>query len=375
MENKKFSKLTILLASSLLAFTSCKNYSKGQLYNAGITQDAKFNSCTVNITIDEFTKLGFDLGDSCDIKFSNGYEIKDVPYYNGFYVKNSYPVIVAYPSSTNILITYNNTGIWDVAKLSEQDTVSICLNTENKYLSTQEALGQAYSVLREQYNSDEEFSNFRSLKGGSLKENLVYRGASPVDNSRKRAKITDNLLKTYKINSIVDLADSEEDMQGYFKESNFDSEYTKTLYENNNVALLNMGSSYDSLPYKQSVVKGFMHMLETEGPYYIHCMEGKDRTGFVCMLLEALMGSSYAEMRDDYMKTYENYYKITEVRTNEKYNAIVDLYFDSFMETLSGISDKDSLKNIDYTTYAKEYLIEGGMSGDKINDLIGLLSK
>ena len=375
MENKKFSKLTILLTSSLIAFTSCKNYSKGQLYNAGITQDAKFNSCTVNITIDEFTKLGFDLGDSCDIKFSNGYEIKDVPYYNGFYVKNSYPVIVAYPSSTNILITYNNTGIWDVAKLSEQDTVNICLNTENKYLSTQEALGQAYSVLREQYNSDEEFSNFRSLKGGSLKENLVYRGASPVDNSRKRAKITDNLLKTYKINSIVDLADSEEDMQGYFKESNFDSEYTKTLYENNKVALLNMGSSYDSLPYKQSVVKGFMHMLETEGPYYIHCMEGKDRTGFVCMLLEALMGSSYAEMRDDYMKTYENYYKITEVRTNEKYNAIVDLYFDSFMETLSGISDKESLKNVDYTTYAKEYLIEGGMSGDKINDLIGLLSK
>ncbi len=372
---KKINKLTLLMSSLLIVCTSCRNYSKGQLINAGISEDTKFKACNVNITIGDFNELGFNLGDSCDIKFSNGYELTDVPYYNGYYVKNSYPIIVAYPSSTYISITLNNTGIWDTAKLSNEDTVSIYLNTAKKYLPTQEALGQAYSVLREQYNSDEEFSNFRSLKGGNLKDNLVYRGASPVDNSRKRAKITDNLLKNYEINSIVDLADSEEDMQNYFKETDFDSSYTKNLYENNKVVLLNMGSSYASLVYKQSVVKGFLHMLETDGPYYIHCMEGKDRTGFVCMLLEALMGATYDEMREDYMKTYENYYKITEARTNEKYNAIVELYFDSFMETLSGISDKTTLKNTNYTTFAKKYLIEGGMSEEKINDLITLLSK
>ena len=375
MGKKKLTKLTILLASSLVAFTSCRNNSKGQLYNAGIIQDTKFNSCTVNITIADFTELGFNLGDSCDVKFSNGYELKDVPYYNGFYVKNAYPVIVAYPSSTNILITYNNTGIWDVAGLSEKDTVDICINTAKKYLETQETFGQSYAVSRDKYDSDEEFSNFRALKGGNLKDNLVFRGASPVDNSRNRAKITDELLEKNEIKSIVDLADTKENMQNYFENSDFASKYTKNLYEEGKDILLGMGSNYSSLTYKESIVKGFIHMLETDGPYYIHCMEGKDRTGFVCALLEALTGATYDEMCEDYMLTYKNYYKITKEYTIQKYNAIVDLYFDAFMEELSGSTDKNVLKNSDYTIFAKNYLKEGGMSEEKINELIALLSK
>lgn len=375
MGKKKLTKLTILLASSLVAFTSCRNNSKGQLYNAGIIQDTKFNSCTVNITIADFTELGFNLGDSCDVKFSNGYELKDVPYYNGFYVKNAYPVIVAYPSSTNILITYNNTGIWDVAGLSEKDTVDICINTAKKYLETQETFGQSYAVSRDKYDSDEEFSNFRALKGGNLKDNLVFRGASPVDNSRNRAKITDELLEKNEIKSVVDLADTKENMEEYFTESSFSSKYTKNLYEEGKDILLGMGSSYSSLTYKESVVKGFNHMIETDGPYYIHCMEGKDRTGFVCALLEALTGATYDEMCEDYMLTYKNYYKITKEYTIQKYNAIVDLYFDAFMEELSGSTDKNVLKNSDYTIFAKNYLKEGGMSEEKINELIALLSK
>ena len=64
---------------------------------------------------------------------------------------------------------------------------------EGKYSPIQEALGQKYSFERSEYVSDEEFSNFRALSGGSLKQNFFYRGASPVDNSHKRAGITDSL--------------------------------------------------------------------------------------------------------------------------------------------------------------------------------------
>ena len=366
----------ILLTSLVtLSLFSCNESKVISVTNLSITKDEKFLSATVNITIEEFNNIGFKLGDSCNIKFSNGYTIDDVPYFNGYYVKNSMPVIVAYPSSTNILITLNNTGIWDTANLTSDTTVDISLNTSAKYIETQEALSQSYSLIRSEYSSDEEFSNFRSLKGGNLKDNYLYRGASPVDNSRNRAKITDNLLNKNGIKYIVDLADNEDNMKEYMSSSSFDSTYAKELYENNKMILLSMGSGYSSDVYKQKLVTGLKGVISNDGPYYIHCMEGKDRTGFVCTLIEALAGATYEEMKNDYMETYKNYYKITKEKTPTKYDAIVSLYFDSFMEELHKTNDVEILKKADYTSDAKRYLTEGGMSETEINNLIKLISK
>jgi protein tyrosine/serine phosphatase len=49
---------------------------------------------------------------------------------------------------------------------------------------------------------------------------------------------------------------------------------------------------------------------ETEGPYLIHCKEGKDRTGFVIAVIECLAGASWQEIKEDYLKTYINFFKI-----------------------------------------------------------------
>lgn len=377
LEKSKISKIkkAFLPLLFLGMMTSCGKNNNPILKDAAIHEDPKFGSATVEISIDSFNNLGFKLGDSCNISFSNGYKIDDVPYFNGYYVKNNMPVIVSYPSSENVVITYNNAGIWSVASLKDTDTVTITLNESGKYLATQEALGQSYSLDVNDYPSVEAFSNFRSLKGGNLKENFLYRGASPVDNSRNRAKSTDNLLKEKSINSIMDLADSDDDIKGYIAKEDFSSDYTKQLYEDGKISLLAMGSSYTSATYKQSVVKGFRHMLNTEGPYYIHCMEGKDRTGFVCALIEALASSTYDEMCLDYMTTYKNYYKITLEDMPEKYNAVVSLYFDSFMECLHGTSDVETLKKADYTSDAKSYLKDGGMSDEEIESFIKLISK
>lgn len=367
--------MMLVLLALPFSLASCNNKKVPTMSDVSISEDSKFKAANVNISIEEFNKLGFSLGDSCDVKFSNGYELNDIPYFDGYYVKNGKPLVVAYPASKNISITLNNVGIWDTAKLDDKCTVTISLNEEKKYLSTQEALGQTYSLNRDEYSSDEEFSNFRALTGGSLKENLIYRGASPVDNSRNRAKITDSLLEKNKITSIVDLADSKDDMNKYFAEEDFSSEYTKELYEEGKVITLSMGSSYQSDAYKQSVVKGFKHMLSTEGKYYVHCMEGKDRTGFVCVLIEVLAGASYDEMRADYMQTYKNYYKIGEKETPDKYKAVVALYFDSFMECLYGTDNVETLKKASYVAGAKKYLQDGGMSDEEISSFTKLISK
>jgi len=343
--------------------------------NDTVTKDEKFGAALLSMSQEEFEAIGFCLGDSCDLVFLNGYTLTDVPYYNGYYVKNGNPVIVAYPGDPFVRVTLNNLGIWDAAGLSEGDTVTITLNEAGKYRAVQEALGQIYSFDRKDYPNDAAFSNFRAMSGGDLKENFLYRGASPVDNSRGRAACTDALLQKNGIRFVIDLADSEANMQKYLATGDFASDYVKGLYEKGDVALLDMGSAYTSRTYKEKVVKGLRAALNSDGPIYIHCMEGKDRTGFVCMLLEALAGAGYEEMKSDYMITYENYFRVSKAETPEKYDAIVDLYFFPFMEFLHGTSDIVVLQEADYTDDAAAYLKDGGMTEEEIARLTEWITK
>ncbi|MCQ2470587.1 MAG: tyrosine-protein phosphatase [Clostridia bacterium] len=369
----------IMAAVCILMLGGCKQKKPAPQPSTEVTstivRDPKYDSATVALSPEEFEKAGFKLGDSCDISFENGYTIEDVPFYNGYYVKNNEPVVVAYPGFKNISITYNNVGICAVAKLTDGDKVTIRLNKQGKYSDIQDTLGQVYSFNYADYDSSEQFCNFRALTGGNLKEDFLFRGASPVDNSRGRAAYTDKLLKDNGITFVVDLADSEEDMQGYMKDKDFASPYSASLHENNQIALLSMGSGYQSKEYEQKVADGMKAMIQSKGPVYLHCMEGKDRTGFVCFLLEALAGASYEEMRADYMKTYENYYSVSEKQTPEKYNAIAELYFDAFVEFLHGTDNKEELVSADYVQDAKNYLIDGGMSKAEVEQLREFITK
>lgn len=340
-----------------------------------VSRDEKFGAALLNISPEEFEAIGFCLGDSLSVAFQNGYSLSDVPYFNGYYVRNGEPVVVAYPGDPLIRITLNNMGIWDAAGLQDGDSVTIQLEEAGKYLAIQEALGQVYSFDRNDYPSDEAFANFRTFSAGDLKEEFLYRGASPVDNSRGRAACADALLAKNGIGFVIDLADSEEDMEGYVSSPDFKSTYTKNLYDTGAVVLLDMGSAYTSETYKEKVAQGLRAALDADGPIYIHCMEGKDRTGFVCLLLEALAGAGYDEMMKDYMTTYENYFHVTQAETPEKYDAIADLYFVPFLEFLHGTDEVSALKTADYREDAAAYLKDGGMTDEEISALLSLISQ
>ena len=51
-------------------------------------------------------------------------------------------------------------------------------------------------------------------------------------------------------------------------------------------------------------------MLSHDGPYLIHCWEGKDRTGYIVAILLSLIGASQKEIVDDYMESYVNFFNI-----------------------------------------------------------------
>lgn len=340
-----------------------------------IYRDEKFDAVKMAITPDEFLALGFEYGDSCTVKFSNCYTLHDVPVFSSYYVKTGYPVIIARPGNNYVKIALNSCSLWTPAGLTSDCTVEITLDVHGKYIAVHEALGQTYSNDRRDFISDAQFANFRPLTGGNLKKYFLYRGVSPVDNQKGRAPYANALIKEAGIKCIIDLADSEKDMQKHLNSEGFSSEYAKELYESGRTVLLSLSTSYDTDYYRERLATGFRHLIKFGGPAYVHCLEGKDRTGFVCTVLEALAGATYSELCDDYMITYDNYYGITRDGTPVSYDIVVDYNLDVYASHIYGSSDPSVFKFADYTQAAQQYLMRCGMSESEVDQLVKLITK
>lgn len=335
-----------------------------------VIHEKKFGGVYLDITIDEFNALGFEYGDSCDVTFSNGYKLEDIPYYNGYYSKTGHPLISAYPGFPHIDVCVNNGDpLWETAGLKEGDTGTVTLREKGKYLTTQQALAAVYTTDRNDYPSDEAFANFRAMKGGQIAENTVYRSASPCNNEYGRAAYASALAEKAGVQFILDQADSTEEVEGYYTDPSFDMSWHKGLFDNGHVAALDMNVNYRSQKFAGKLVEGLRQMIAQDGPYLIHCTEGKDRTGFTCALLEALCGASYDEMLDDYMISYDNYYGINKQTDKDRYDAVVDAKFNDIALCIGGQPVDGKLDGLDYKAGARKYLLDAGMTEEEIAQL------
>ncbi len=341
----------------------------------GVIHEPEFGGVYITMTIDDFNALGFKYGDSVKVEFSNGYVMDDLPYYNGYYVDAGEPLLVAYPGYDYIKAALNyGDDLWDIAALSESDTAAVTLISHGTFLDVQEARDIHYFDEREKYDTDEIFANFRNVQVGNLRENVLYRSASPCDNQHNRAHFVDRLIEAAGVNCIVNLSDNESKIEGYLAAEDFNSPYFLSLYQNGKVLLLSMNMNYTSDEFKSKLASGLSQMAGMEGPYLVHCTEGKDRTGFVCILLEAFAGASYEEIVADYMLTYDNYYKITEASDPAKYSTIKEKNVDAMLKSILGDPAAD-LAVADLAAGAEKYLLNAGMAEADVAALHGRLEK
>ena len=351
-----------------------------------LIHETEFGGVYIKMPIEEFNQLGFEYGDSVTVKFSNGYTMEDIPYYNGYYVDAGEQLLIAYPGYDYIKAAINYgedlweeaslqgvlggvpkpEPLWVVANIKEHDTADVYLNEHGKYKDIQTARDIHYTDERNDYPSDEVFANFRNFRMGNMKENILYRSASPCDNQHNRATYVDQLIQDAGVNFILNLSDNDVKIERYLSADDFSSPYFQSLYEDGNVEAIALNMNYQSEEFAQKIVQGFNAMAESDGPYLVHCTEGKDRTGFVCMLIEALCGASYQEIADDYMKTYDNYYKINAEKDPERYRLILEKNLDAMLEYVIGDENAD-LKNTDLVKSAEAYLKNAGMSDEQIS--------
>lgn len=368
--------LCVCLAAGALSLTGCgkKQDEAPVLENCSIIHEPEFGGVYITNTIEEFNALGFEYGDSVNITFSNGYELTGLPYYNGYYTKNGDALLVAYPGYDYIKAAINNgDDLWEVAGLAETDTAAITLGEKGAFSDIQKARDIHYTDERTDYKSDEIFANFRAIDVTGIKKNFLYRSASPCDNQHNRAPFTDSLMKAAGVEFILNLSDNDEKIEGYMSKEDFASPYFKTLYEGGNVKPIALNMNIASDEFKEKIADGFAAMIKSEGPCLIHCTEGKDRTGFVCMLLEALAGASYDEIAEDYMITYANYYNITQTSDPERYTTIVDSVLNPMIQSMTG-DENANVKTADLSSYAENFLKGAGMTGEQIAALKEMIS-
>lgn len=164
----------------------------------------------------------------------------------------------------------------------------------------------------------------------------------------------------------MNLADSDEDIEEYLSDADFCSEYYRALYEGGKVVAIDLTGNFYSDDFAASVAEGLTFLARNNPPYCIHCTEGKDRTGFSAMLLEALMGATLDEIVCDYMLSFYNYYGIDKEHEPERYQAVLDINLMEMLFHITGAESVEQLEQINLETAVTAYLIEAGMSQEDI---------
>ena len=394
---KKYLSLTALLVLALFMMVSCatKALSEPVVVEEAKTLDSsvkdiqKYGNLVLSITKSDMDSIGAEYGDVFTVDL--GDQVLEAPYCTSYsdveigdlVLRNDGDGIILainmgdFASSYGIATKVSNPDktyqwVFEEGKKLEDITLSLILTGKGEYRDQYLIHQLSRTNEREDYSSDAVFANFREIVGGNLGSGALFRSSSPVNNEIGRAKYADELMSLNNIKSVMNLADSRETIEGYFKEEDFASPYYKSLYENGQVIALNMGVSFKTREFQNGLVEGLTFLSKNEGPYLVHCNEGKDRAGFTSALLSALMGLTYDEIASDYMTSYENYYHLE--KGTEQYEAVKRSNIDSMLSFIAGVETKD-LENVDLAAKAEEFLVAIGMEKSDIDTLKSKLSK
>ena len=203
--------------------------------------------------------------------------------------------------------------------------------------------------------SDEAFANFRVVDTTGMIANKLYRSSSPINPELGRNTYADEAVRDAGIITVVNLADPSNTYEGT----------ENSYYSICQVTYVNLGMDFLSEATLSGIADGMRFIINNDGPYLIHCNEGKDRAGFVSALLECLMGATLDEVIDDYMETYYNYYGVEE--GSEKYDAIVN---NNLIKVLGTTFKVDDVYKADLAAEAEAFLMEdAGLTAEEVATL------
>lgn len=329
---------------------------------------SKYGNVGTDIPVEVFEGAGYVTGDILKVTVDG--QTIEAPYGTGYSNVDTGDVIVLPDTTTNTVAAAINMGNFaSTYNAPEGAAIFFAMGEKEGYLEeyTIRNIDALRTNDREDYSSDEVFANFRPVTLGDIAEGKLYRGSSPVNPELDRNTYVDALLKANGVKTVIDLADSEEEYEAY--------EGVKDSYAyTTNTVKLNMGVDFAAEDFAAKLKTGLEYMIANEGPYFVHCNEGKDRCGFVSMVLEMLMGGEVDEIVDDYMLSYENYYHVE--HDSDRWDRIAKSNVIANLLKLTGTEDEKALAKADLAKAAETYLTGTvGLTADQVTALKTALSK
>ena len=364
--------LLLILVGLLTWATSCSDDDEGNkepTITGKITSYNEFGAAMLDFTQADMMEAGFTLGDVISITVDDIVLI--MPYYDGYYSRNGEYLCVAYPTYPSICFTANNIGLPEELTGLEGHTVVIKMVEKGGRLDVQRALSMSYTLDRKDYPdfTDEQFANARTSKGGRLASGVLHRSSSPFCDDINRAYYVSEYMESEKVMTVLNLADTEEKMKSYDMPP-----YSRQLWEEGNVILCPLKADPTADDFNKRLIAALKELPSRPAPYIVHCMEGKDRTGYVCALLEGLCGATYEEIVDDYLITYNNFFHLNPGNSPELCNTLVSLRLNTCLMYYAGVSDEAQLPNVDYAKAFSAYLLFHGMNHQQLDALIQALT-
>ena len=377
---KKIIRVFLTLLITINIFSCNQNQSPPPTtFTTTVSDIQKYGNLVLDIVGNDFLKSGFDFGDIINVNINNvDYEMPVGSSYSdveqGEYIcrvgidtdANIDCVIIAinmgdFASSTKIATktkTDESLGFKWTYNVPEPCRVNISMKEKGGYY--EEYVSHSLALVRTNDRNDypnltdEEYANFRMIKTSNIKEGILYRTSSPINSNIGRNTYADKAMRNANVKTTINLADDKTTMESY-------ENYTETYYSTTNIIPLNLALDFTTAEFKAGIARAFRFIGENEGPYLVHCLEGKDRAGYISSLLECIMGASADEVVSDYMVSYYNYYNVDQ--KDERYNKIKTNNIEKLLKNAFAV---DNIYNVDLKKECEELLVSIGLSNDEI---------
>ncbi|NCB64170.1 MAG: hypothetical protein EOM52_11325, partial [Clostridia bacterium] len=334
----------------------------GRLASAEITSVSKYGNVTTNLPMDVLSGAGYQAGDILSITV--GGKTIQAPLGDAYSnVDTGKEIILPDSATKTVSVAINMGNFAGTYGVAAGDKLTFAMSEKAGYLDEYNIrnIDARRTNVRADYESDEVFANFRPVVMGGIREGILYRSSSPVNPELGRNTYADALAKKAGIATVINLADDEAGMKAY-------PGYADSYYATLDVIPLNMGVDFKAADFNAKLKTGLEFMIAKEGPYLIHCNEGKDRAGFTAMLLEALAGGKLDEIKADYMLSYINYYHVEKDST--QYNKIAESNVLANLRMMAGLEAGADLSKVDLAKAAADYLVKTvGLTADQVTAL------